>query len=55
MHTKDVAQTYHQSWAHGAEEMRPVMAEAFTFRMGEMVIDGREAFLAGGEPADRVV
>ncbi len=48
--TRRAAQTYHQGWAHGsgADEMRPVMAEDFVFVMGEMRIEGREAFLSGG-------
>jgi hypothetical protein len=48
--TRQAARTYHHGWAHGsgAAEMRPVMAEAFSFRFGDMLIEGREAFLAGG-------
>ena len=48
--TKKAARTYHHGWAHGAgaDDMRPAMAETFTFTMGEMRIEGREGFLEGG-------
>lgn len=48
--TRQAARTYHQGWAHGsgADEMRPVMDENFVFTMGDMRIEGREAFLGGG-------
>ena len=48
--TKNAAQTYHHGWAHGngADQMRPVMAADFAFKMGEMTITGRDAFLDGG-------
>ena len=48
--TRTAAQTYHAGWTSGsgAEAMRPVMAEGFTFTMGEMRIEGRESFLEGG-------
>ena len=48
--TRQAARAYHRGWAHGAgaDDMRPVMDEDFVFAMGEMRIEGREAFLAGG-------
>lgn len=48
--TRQTARTYHEGWTSGAgaDAMRPVMAEDFAFVMGEMRIEGREAFLSGG-------
>ena len=48
--SRAAAKAYHQGWAHGdgADDMRGVMAEDFSFTMGDMVVAGREAFLAGG-------
>ena len=48
--TKNAAQQYHEAWSSGAgaDTMRRVMASDFVFSMGEMRIEGREAFLNGG-------
>ena len=55
--TRQVAKTYFETWStrQGPDALRPLMAEDFTFRAGEMVIEGRDTFLAsGGWPDDAV-
>ncbi len=48
-HTRDVARQYFENWTsrRGPDALRDLMAEDFTFRAGEMTIEGREAFFAG--------
>ncbi len=55
--TRRVAQTYFEAWTSrkGPEALRPLMAEDFTFRAGDMVIEGREAFFEGGGWPDDAV
>ncbi|MEO1061853.1 MAG: nuclear transport factor 2 family protein [Actinomycetota bacterium] len=55
--TRDVATTYFQAWStrQGPDALRPLMAEDFTFRAGEMVIEGRDAFLESGGWPDHAV
>ena len=53
--TRDVARQYFQSWTarQGPDALRKLMTEDFTFRAGEMTIEGREAFFAGGAWPER--
>ncbi len=48
--TRTVASRYFDAWTsrQGAEVLRPLMAEDFTFQAGPQRIEGREAFLAAG-------
>ena len=51
--TARVARAYYDAWTErrGPDELRPLMAEGFTFVSGPVVIEGREAFLgAAGWP-----
>ena len=45
--TARVARAYYDAWTErrGPDELRPLMAEGFTFVSGPVVIEGREAFL----------
>ena len=47
--TRRTAQAYFAAWTsrQGPEALREVMAEDFTFRAGDMVVEGREAFFEG--------
>lgn len=55
--TRQVAQAYFEAWStrKGPEALVDLMAPDFTFRSGEMTIEGRDAFLAGGGWPDRAV
>ncbi len=47
--TRRIAQSYFEAWStrQGPDALRPLMAEDFTFRAGDMVVEGREAFFDG--------
>ena len=47
--TRAVARRYFDAWTsrQGPYALRGLMAEDFTFTAGEMVVEGREAFLDG--------
>lgn len=48
--TRSTARRYFEAWStqQGPDVLREVMAEGFTFQAGDMVIEGREAFLETG-------
>ncbi len=55
--TASIARTYFDTWSTrgGPDALRELMAEDFTFRAGELVVEGREQFLAfGGWPEHAV-
>jgi hypothetical protein len=49
--TARVARAYFDAWTnrHGAEALRPLLAEDFVFDAGPVHIEGREAFLGASE------
>lgn len=55
--TRQIAQAYFEAWTtrQGADVLRPLMAEDFTFRAGDMVVEGREAFFEGAGWPERAV
>jgi len=55
--TAAIARTYFDTWStrSGPDELRELMAEGFTFRAGDLVIEGREQFLAIGEWPEHAV
>ena len=55
--TATVARAYFDTWSTrgGPDALRDLMAEDFTFRAGELVVEGREQFLSfGGWPEHAV-
>lgn len=51
--TATIARKYFDTWSTrgGPDALRELMAEDFTFRAGDLVVEGREEFLAfGGWP-----
>ena len=50
-----VSMTNQWTTRQGPDALRPLMAEDFTFSAGEMVVSGREAFLASGAWPDDAV
>lgn len=55
--TRAVAKRYFETWStrQGADALRPLMAESFVFRSGDMVIEGRETFLDAGAWPDEAI
>ena len=52
-----VARAYFDTWStrQGPDALRELMAEDFVFRAGDLVVEGRDAFLsAGAWPPDAV-
>ena len=55
--TASIARAYFDTWSNrgGPDKLRELMAEDFTFRAGDLVVEGREQFLAfGGWPEHAV-
>lgn len=52
--TERIARTYFEAWtSRNGETTASLLAEDFSFRAGEMAVEGRDAFLtAGAFPAD---
>lgn len=52
-----IARAYFDAWSSkkGTEVLRPLMAEGFSFSAGEMHVEGRDNFLAGGNWPDGAV
>ena len=55
--TDRIARTYFDTWStrRGPDALRELMAEDFTFRAGELVVEGREQFLSFGGWPDHAV
>jgi hypothetical protein len=52
--TQRIAKRYFEAWtSRDSETVASLLAEDFSFRAGEMAVQGRDAFLAAGQfPAD---